>query len=68
MIVIQRRYNTNDWEQIAVYKNGELTGDDDFVEAYQDHRLFTGDIDGDKILRPFSGPNLVASIDDTDSN
>lgn len=65
MIVIQRRHNTNDWEQIAVYKNGELTGDDDFTEAFR--YLFEGEVDESIILRRFDGPNLVASVDNADT-
>lgn len=65
MIVIQRRYNNNDWEQIAVYKNGELTGDDDFIESFG--YLFEGEVDESIVLRRFDGPNLVASIEDTDT-
>ena len=60
MIVIQRRYNFNDWEKIAVYKDGELTGDEDFVEAFE--YLFKEPIDEDEILNSIDGPNLVASI------
>jgi hypothetical protein len=68
MIVIQRRYNGTDYEQIAVYQDGELTGDDDFIESFGD--LFEGEIDESAILQQFSGPNLVASVppeDTTDS-
>lgn len=66
MIVIQRRYNTNDWEQIAVYKNGELTGDDDFIESFG--YLFEGQVDESIVLQRFDGPNLVASTEDSDSD
>lgn len=68
MIVIQRRYNGNEFEQIALYQDGELTGDDDFLESFG--YMFEGDIDESAILQQFSGPNLVASVpteDKTDS-
>jgi hypothetical protein len=65
MIVIQRRDNTNNWEQIAVYKNGELTGDDDFIEAFG--HLFEGQVNESMVIQRFDGPNLVASIEDTNT-
>jgi hypothetical protein len=60
MIVIQRRYNGVEFEQMATYEDGELEGDDDFVEAFG--YLFEDDVDESLILERFSGPNLVASI------
>lgn len=60
MILIQRRYNFNNWEKLAVYKDGELTGDDDFIESFG--HLFAGEVDESIVLKRFDGPNLVASI------
>jgi hypothetical protein len=67
MIVIERRFNENEFERIAVYQDGELTGDDDFVESFG--YLFEGEVDESTILQRFSGPNLRASVhDERDGN
>ena len=61
MIIIQRRYNGVEFEQMATYEDGELEGDEDFIEAFG--YLFPEDgVDESVILERFSGPNLVASI------
>jgi len=56
MLEIRRRYNTNDWETIAYYEDGEFRGDSDFVEAFKS-------LEGapeDTILEEFDGPNTLA--------
>ena len=60
MIIIERRFNKNEFERIAVYRDGELTGDDDFVESFG--YLFAGEVCESTILEQFSGPNLIASV------
>ena len=65
MIVIQRRYNGTEFEQMATYEDGDLEGDEDFVEAFG--YMFPEDgVDESTILERFSGPNLVASIPEGD--
>ena len=64
MIIVQRRYNGTDFEQMATFENGELDGDEDFIDAFG--YLFEGEIDEDVILERFSGPNLIASIPEGD--
>lgn len=62
MIVIERRFNGNEFERVAVYKDGELTGDDDFVESFG--YIFDGEVQESTVLQQFSGPNLIASVQD----
>ena len=64
-IIIERRYNFDDYEQIATYdtETGDLDGDEDFIEAFD--YLFEDEVfDADAILERFSGPNLIANIPD----
>jgi hypothetical protein len=53
---IKRRYNFDEWEPIAKYRDGEFEGDDDFLDSF-------GHLEGrdeEAIMERFDGPNLLA--------
>lgn len=62
-IIFERRYNFDDYEQIATYdiEEGELDGDEDFIEFFG-HLFEEERFDRDTILERFDGPNLLAFI------
>lgn len=55
MLQIKRRYNFDQWEPIANYRDGEFEGDDDFVEAF-------GHLEGrpeEDIIETLTGANML---------
>lgn len=63
-IQVKRRYNFDEWEPIAEYRDGEFEGDDDFLDAF-------GHLegrDGEAILERFDGPNLLAMRPESDES
>lgn len=56
MLLIQRRYNGNDWEHIATYEDGEFEGDQDFVDGFS----WMEGADEEIIMEELDGPDLLA--------